>query len=131
MEKMTTQKGIKTDLKTEEEDSSQITPVSWEKKDQIKKSIKKQLQPSFYKRYEDPIGFAIVFVVVGLVYYLNKRGNEMNILKNDVIDKDLINSVNNSDSMFSLKGNKFFEEKTLEKAKEYSHNLFSTHNKVE
>lgn len=55
----------------------------------------------------------------------------MNILKNDVVDKDLINSVNHADSMFSLKGNKFFEDKTLEKVKDYSNNLFSTHNNVE
>lgn len=41
MEKKTTQKGIKKDLKQEEEDCSQITPVTQEKKDQIKKSIKK------------------------------------------------------------------------------------------
>ncbi len=55
----------------------------------------------------------------------------MNILKNEVIDKELINNVNQNASLFSIKGNKFFENKTLENVKDYSNTLFSSHHNVD
>ena len=39
------------------------------------KNIKKKSLPSFWKRYEDPISIVILVIVIGLIYYLNRRAD--------------------------------------------------------
>jgi hypothetical protein len=74
----------------------------------MKDIIKKKALPSFWKRYEDPISIVILFIVMGIIYYLNKRAESGRNLSDPINDNSFINQVNSQNNNFSLKTNPFF-----------------------
>lgn len=57
----------------------------------MKDIIKKKSLPSLWKRYEDPISIAILVIVIGAIYYLNKRADSGRNLSDLINDNSFIN----------------------------------------
>lgn len=82
----------------------------------MKKSIKKRNKPSFWKIYEDPIGYVILGVIVAFILYANFTKDNQNLAKISVNDDILITRINEANTGYKVKANKFFDTDTLKDA---------------
>lgn len=60
----------------------------------MKDIIKKKALPSFWKRYEDPLSIGILVIVIGAIYYLNKRADSGRNLSELLNDNQFLNQIN-------------------------------------
>lgn len=52
--------------------------------------IKKKSLPSFWKRYEDPLSIGLFVIIIGLIYYLNRRADSGRNLSDKINDISFI-----------------------------------------
>lgn len=75
--------------------------------------MKKRNKPSFWKTYEDPIGYTVLGLIVAFIVYANFTKDSKKLSKISVNDEVLITQINEENAGFKVKANNLFEVDTL------------------
>lgn len=99
-----------------------------EQRKKIQAKRKKRAQKSFWKRYEDHFGYALIAGVVLFIMYANFSGDRRSPAKIQVNEDVYIQAQNEDNLLYTLKRNDFFEGTNMKTAQKLFNNLLTTEN---
>ena len=75
--------------------------------------MKKRNRPSFWKTYEDPIGYTVLGLIIAFIVYANFTKDNKKLSKISVNDEVLITQINEENAGFKVKANNIYDTDTL------------------
>jgi cathepsin B len=110
------------------EEQARLEEIRKKQRSHIEEKRKKRAQKSFWKRYEDYIGYGLIGAVVLFIIYANFSGDRRSPSKIQVNEDVYIQAQNEENLPYNLKKNEFFEGTNMKSAQNIFNNLLTTEN---